>query len=72
MKLMQETQMLSELVSIVVKTSSRCSIFTSSDVIHCVASKLGMLGSILTDIREQQCSFVTRSSGDILGSSGER
>jgi hypothetical protein len=45
MKLAQESQTLSEFASIVVKTSSRCSTFTSSDVIHRASPNPGLSGS---------------------------
>jgi len=72
MKLAQAPQVLSEFASIVVKTSSRCSAFTSSDVIHRVSWNPGSFGSILTDIRVKYRSLVVRRSGDDSGSLGRR
>ena len=50
-KVVQASQTLSEFGSIVMKVSNRCSTFTSPDLIHRDSSKLGLFGSMTTDIR---------------------
>jgi hypothetical protein len=51
MKSVQVSQTSSEFASMDVKTSSRCSTFISSEVIHRVSSKLGFVGSTSPDSR---------------------
>ena len=65
MKISQAVQ--SESASIVVKTSSWCSTFSSSDTIHRNSSKLGLFGSIVAAIWVKKYSLIVERSGDDLG-----